>query len=361
MRIGLLTFHRALNYGAVLQCYALQQELRRHGHDVDVIDYRQPVVEEAYRPVKWNWLIKKILLPWRLPPYLRQIAALRRGHRMFGRFRDEYLKLSAACGRDDVPSGYDGYVIGSDQLWARHITGDFDPVYFGDFNRRGDSRLVGYAVSANIDSIRQLGDDLQRHVNRFDAFSFREKALAEGITKPDGSPLEITLDPTLLADRSIWDPMINRSFEGERYVLLYEVRRPSDDPGLLRRQAESLAGSLGCRVIDLSANDVDVGRFVSALRYAACVVTSSFHATAFSLIFNRPFYTYMLHDGHDSRYVDLLSAIGLGNALVEPGFEPHDIPVYDFESAHRALDTLRGKSLRFLLDGLSSNNKSIAS
>ncbi|MCM1518489.1 MAG: polysaccharide pyruvyl transferase family protein [Pseudoflavonifractor sp.] len=357
MRIGLLTFHRALNYGAVLQCYALQQELRRHGHDVDVIDYRQPVVEEAYRPIKWKWLIKKILLPWRLPPYLRQVAALRRGHRTFGRFRDQFLSLSPACGRDDVPSGYDGYVIGSDQLWARHITGDFDPVYFGDFTRRPDSRLVGYAVSANIGSMRQLGNDAQRRVNAFDAFSFRERALAEGITRPDGSPLEITLDPTLLADPSIWEPMIDRQLEEGRYVVLYEVRRRSDDPGLLRRHADRLAASLGWRVVDLSANDADVGRFVSALRYAGCVITSSFHATAFSLIFNRPFYTYMLHDGHDSRYVDLLSAIGLDGALVEPDFEPSDIPVHDFESAHRGLDAMRDKSLRFLLDGLSGGNK----
>ena len=48
MRIGILTFHRAHNYGAVLQCYALQETLKRMGHDVQVIDYRQPWIEDFY-------------------------------------------------------------------------------------------------------------------------------------------------------------------------------------------------------------------------------------------------------------------------------------------------------------------------
>lgn len=358
MRIGLLTFHRALNYGAVLQCYALQEELRRHGHQVEVIDYRQPTVEAAYKPVKWTWLVKKMLLPWRLPAYLRQVAALRRGGRTFAQFRERYLTVTSPCGRGDVPGDFDAYVIGSDQLWGRHITGDLDPVYFGEFSRRADSRLVGYAVSGTVTTMRELGDGLQQRVNRFNAFSFREKALAEGVTTRDGSPLPITLDPTLLADASVWEPMIDPVW-GDRlpYVVLYEVRRPADDPSALRRHAEGLARSLGWRVIDLSANDLDAGSFVSALKHAGCVVTSSFHATAFSLIFRRPFYTYMLHDGKDSRYVDLLKAIGLEQALVELDYKPTAVPAYDFEAAGAALDAMRQQSLDFLLDGISDHKK----
>lgn len=359
MRIGLLTFHRALNYGAVLQCYALQQELRRHGHQVEVIDYRQPTVEAAYKPVKWSWLIKKILLPWRLPPYLRQVATLRRGKRMFAQFRDRYITVTAPCGRGDVPADFDAYVIGSDQLWGRHITGDLDPVYFGEFSRRAGSRLVGYAVSGTVTTMRELGAELQGRVDRFDAFSFREKALAEGVTAPDGSPLPITLDPTLLADPSVWDPMIDPAWADRApYVVLYEVRRPANDPGALRRHAETLARSMGWPLVDLSANDLDASSFVSALKHAGCVVTSSFHATAFSLIFRRPFYTYMLHDGKDSRYVDLLTAIGLGQALVELDHKPAAVPEYDFEAAGAALDTMRKRSLSFLLDGISDHKKS---
>ena len=49
MKVGILTFHRAHNYGAVLQCYALQETLKRMGHDVQVIDYAQPWIEEFYK------------------------------------------------------------------------------------------------------------------------------------------------------------------------------------------------------------------------------------------------------------------------------------------------------------------------
>ena len=73
MKIGILTFHRAINYGAVLQCYALQETLKRMGHNVEVIDYRQPMIEKAYKCIKWNWLAKKIIKFWKLPGYLKVI------------------------------------------------------------------------------------------------------------------------------------------------------------------------------------------------------------------------------------------------------------------------------------------------
>lgn len=353
MRIGLLTFHRALNYGAVLQCYALQQELSRRGHEVSVIDYRQPVVEDAYRPIIMSWLLKKMLLPWRLVPYLRRAAEIRRGHRIFDHFRRSYFNLSEVCAScDDVPGDYDAYVIGSDQLWARHITGRLDPVYLGAFSRKARSRLVGYAVSGTADTVGSLDADALKCLEGFDAFSFREPALVGALPASARKDIGIAIDPTLLAEPSVWDSMDNEDLANERYVLLYEVRRPADDKGLLARRAKALADKIGCKVLDLSPNDKDVRYFVSAFRYAECVVTSSFHATAFALIFHRPFYTYLLHDGKDLRYVDLLDSVGLQEAMVEKDFVPDKVPDYDFGPVQAALDSMRRSSLRFLLEGI---------
>lgn len=352
MRIGILTFHRALNYGAVLQCYALQQELARRGHDVSVIDYRQPAVEDAYRPIIMSWLLKKMLLPWRLVPYLKRAAEIRRGHNIFDRFRRSYFNLSEPCACDSVPADYDAYVIGSDQLWARHITGNLDPVYLGSFHRKEGSRLVGYAVSGTVDTVGSLDAVALKCLEGFDAFSFREPALAEALPASARKDIGIAIDPTLLADSATWDSMNDSSLANERYVLLYEVRRPADDKRLLARRAKALAEKMGCKVLDLSPNDRDVSYFVSAFRYAECVVTSSFHATVFALIFNRPFYTYLLHDGKDLRYVDLLNRVGLQEAMVEKDFVPDKVPCYDFRSVQAALDSMRQSSLQFLLDGV---------
>lgn len=355
MKVGVITFHRALNYGAVLQCHALCSVLGRMGHQVKVIDYRQPTVELAYRPIRTDWLLKKLVRPWTLPAYLKYARQMREKHCRFQRFRDRFFNISSGHSPMSVPDDYDAYVIGSDQMWGQHITAGPDPVYHGIFPRREGSRLIGYAVSATVDSLQRLGrGGLKEAVDRFDAFSFREKPLAECCLELTGQDVPLTIDPTLLADSEVWTPMLDRSFEGRDYVAFYQVRHPMENPGLIRSRARALADSLGVELLDLSANDMEVGESVSAIRYARCVVTSSFHASVFSLIFRRPFYTYMLDDGHDCRYVDLLSEIGLEGALVKKDFVPQEVPEYDFDAAHSRLNELRAASRRFLTDALSN-------
>ena len=106
MRIGILTFHRAHNYGAVLQCYALQEVLRRMGHDVQVIDYRQPWIEDFYGIFGWNMIKRNMGSVCGLFSYLKSglkkriMAPLKASH--FKSFRDSYFVLSSSC-LDSIP------------------------------------------------------------------------------------------------------------------------------------------------------------------------------------------------------------------------------------------------------------------
>ena len=353
MRIGILTFHRALNYGAVLQCYALQSVLQSLGHDVKVIDYRQPDVELAYKPIVLSWLLKKLPFPHKLLPYLKDAARMRRRHKLFKPFEKQYLSLTSNAYTDSIPDDFDAYVVGSDQVWRLCQDGRPDRFYSGDFARGANSRLIGYAVSSTQRSVETMGaENLGHAIGRFDSFSFREANYASLTKKMTGLDVETTIDPTLLVDEKVWHEMADSPRRHKKYVLVYEVRTLAECPDMLIRRATALAGRIGAEVVDVSRLEIGVGEFVSYFRNAAAVVTSSFHATAFSIIFERPFYTYVLNDGKDSRYVDLLTSLGLSDLLKTKDDELMGLPDVDFLSAKKILTDMRAASMDFLTHAL---------
>ena len=321
MKIGILTFHRAHNYGAVLQCYALQEVLKRMGHDVQVIDYRQPWIEDFYSLFCRNMIrrnsesvsmlvkyLKGSLKKWMLAPNKASD---------FMEFREKFLNLSLPC-VDAIPQGYDCYVVGSDQLWSLHcLGGKADRIYMGDFERPHGSKLVGYAISADMKSVQESSVLLKECVSAFDALSMREKEVADVVAAFTGAACEVCLDPTLLTDASLWNPLMV-SVPKEEYVLMYEVRWNPQTKGMLRKKAEELAAEIGphCKVIDLTRVNRPVTEFVSLFKNASHVVTTSFHGIVFSIIFGIPFFALPLWGGYDLRYIELLKSLGAENRLV---------------------------------------------
>lgn len=352
MRIGILTFHRAHNYGAVLQCYALQEILRHKGHEVTVVDYRQTWIEEFYKVFSIKMIRRTIGNPGEFVSYMRKnlkkflLAPCRA--RNFRSFRDRFLQMSSPC-TDGVPQEYDCYFIGSDQLWSLHCLGGVpDRIYMGDFIRPEGSRLIGYAISADLHSIEAVSADLPALVAGFSEISMRERKVAELVSQITGRSCDVCVDPTLLTTASMWDDVIDRRWRDRKYVLIYEVRRLKENKGLLRRKAEELASKIGgCPVIDLSDVSRSVRDFVSLFKYAEYVVTTSFHGTVFSLLFETPFYVLPLWNGYDLRYVELLQSIGAGDRIVSADtvLEPSEM---DFAPLMAGLEQMRHKSLTFI-------------
>ena len=352
MKVGILTFHRAHNYGAVLQCYALQEILKRKGHDVQVIDYRQPWIEEFYKFFSKRLFadaegvsgkmayLKKNLKKFLLAPMKSHDFAI---------FRNNHLDMTVPCGKD-IPQDFDCYVIGSDQLWSLHCLGGVrDDIYFGRFPLKSGSRIVGYAISADMKSVEAVEDDLPLLLSGFASVSMREREIAEKVSEASGRPCEVCVDPTLLADPTLWKPLVNDKWKDRKYVLVYEVRWKDGNKGLLRRKAEELAAGIGdgCEVIDLSRVNRPVTDFVSLFRYASYVVTTSFHGCVFSLLFERPFYALPLWNGYDLRYRELLEAVGASDRLVSADSELRQEQM-DYKGIRVALDELRASSLSYL-------------
>lgn len=307
MRIGILTFHRALNYGAVLQCYALQQVLKEMGNDVEVIDYRPDYIEK-YRDL-WNrYLIKNAKgvcakLKAVLSIVLR-MSPKRRATKKFDGFIDRHLKVSAkvVVNVEDIPEDYDVYILGSDQIWNPVICNGYSPVFWGQFEHNNKSKLITYAVSLGLRSLPETDKErVKQYLSSFHAISVRENSLKIVLTELNSMNCSVVLDPTLLTESKLFDRIaIKPSLEN--YVLLITLEKDSHAMEFSLR----IAQQLNCRVVRLSALSVSywerlthktINRlgvspeeYCGLFKYATCIVSISFHATAFSLMFKRNFY-----------------------------------------------------------------------
>ena len=357
MKIGILTFHRAHNYGAVLQCYALQQILKGMGHDVKVIDYRQPWIEDFYKFFSIKMLRRNSSSLASMVGYIKNslkkfIWSPCRGS-YFKDFRSAYLDMTGSCGTD-IPQDFDCYVIGSDQLWSLHcLGGEYDRVYMGDFARPQDSFLVGYAISADVRSVQGLEKSLRHLAPSFKALSMREGRIAEMVTAFSGKDCMSCVDPTLLTDASLWNQVTDEKWASRKYVLVYEVRWNKDTRGVLRKKAEELAGKIGadCEVLDVSRMKYPVKDFLSMFRYASYVLTTSFHGIVFSILFETPFFALPLWDSYDLRYRELLASLGASDRLVgfDEVLEPKPV---DFVPIKSKLKEMRADSLEFLKNSM---------
>lgn len=351
MHIGILTFHLAHNYGAVLQCYALQEVLRGMGHDVWVIDYQQPFMSEWFRPKRLFGVrsFLKALKKGSLAEYMSKSMHPYKVAHQFETFRKKYLRLTEKCyGMDDIPP-MDLYIVGSDQPWNPDLTGGADMVYYGQFHRPSTSRLTTYAMSGSIEAISKVGwENVKQYAMSFDTLSFREENLANKIAELTGRQCETVLDPTLLADASLWKPMINKRWAKRNYVLLYHVGGPKHVIEAITEKAQAIAKSEKLEFIDASRYQYSPSDFVSVIRYARYVITASFHAMVFSIIFHKPFIVVKTGQASDARFINLLDSLGITNeALKAP--EDIRIPIRTDNSAiSKKLEKGKQVSINFL-------------
>ena len=354
MKIGILTFHRAHNYGAVLQCYALLQCLKGLGHDVWTIDYRQPFIEQAYRAFDMRrWLGMAARLQKQSLSYLYRYPARQAQKYYFERFVGSHLHPTPACTADTIPQDFDAYIIGSDQLWNWEYVGNrVDNVFLGQFTRNASGKLYGYAISSNRRSLEAVGAQaLKQVIARFDAISMREDSVSKAIHNLTGSMPSVCCDPTLLTDASTWEAITHDKYRNRKYVLAYQVGRPRGSRTLLFSKAKALARELRCETIlvDMASARLSVEDFVSLFKYARYVVCTSFHGTAFSLIFERPFYVLQSLRDTDDRFAGLLRCIGAAERCVRPDASLEPLPM-DYTPIRRALHSYREQSLQFLAD-----------
>lgn len=351
MKVGIITFHRANNYGAVLQCYALQTQLQMLGYEVAVIDYRQRDIEDVYRPVRWNIIKKGITRPRLLVSYLLkqmpsnfQVSVSKKYH--YDLFRNKYLICTKPIYKaDEVPQNFDVYLIGSDQMWSIDCTNQkIDDIYFGKFSHSAISKIKSYAISANVQLLEKIGvQKLKDFIYNFSTLSFREKEVSDWVNSSLGVNSRIDIDPTLFLDKENWIRLIAPRRIKDKYIATYFV-----NPKHVTK-INQYATKIGAVVIDIEKVALSPIDFLTYIYYAELILTSSFHATVFSIIFERTFYALQTNKHTDIRYAFLLDQLGLSSRYINPDDTNFDVSVaIDFSSAKKKLKCLQEKSVAYL-------------
>ncbi len=357
MKIGLLTFHSAHNYGAVLQAYATYEKLKELNYNIQVINYCPPyLIKQKLFPIdsKNTMLVNtKILIeglfifPWKL----KRI-------KNFQKFNSDKLNVSLNnLLRKPFTENYDYdvFIMGSDQVWNGKLTKGFDPVYLGDFTTKPNSKKISYAASmSNYDLSNKQIEEFSKLLQNFAAISVREQELKDYIELNCGKIASVVLDPTLLLSAKKWSLLAKEPKIKEKYVLVYSIDLREHAMRIARR----IADEIGAVVIELSMS-VDKGvlnnkyqtaspeEYVGLFQHAEFIVTSSFHGTAFSIIFNKPFYSIAHGTDKDSRQKTVLNNLGVLDRFIAKDSSPN-FKKLDYTIPNEKLAVLRKSSINFL-------------
>lgn len=354
MKLGILTFHSAHNYGATLQAFGLQEYLKSLGHEAYVVDYRPEYITYCYpRNSKAFWLSRDVC--YSVKAFLTYITTAKIRHRRWDHF-EEFIttRLNLYPYKLGMKfSEFDAVFIGSDQVWSKaHTGGQYDPILFGeDFK----CKIIPYAPSSmRLDLTNEDKAFLSQHLDAMAVVSVREQNLQEKLQPLTKNEISLVIDPSLLAGRSCYESIATDIKTSKPYILVYEIQGHKE----VLKTAKILAASIGGEVIELTNGmrgyhksymheDATPEEFLGYFKNAACVLTTSFHGTAFSLLFHTPFYTVLQGSSVDNRMVHLLKKLHLEDRLIDMGDVPQLQPLND-DQLHNALDALTLASKEYI-------------
>lgn len=367
MKVGVITFHSANNYGATLQTWALQKVLKKLGAEAGVINYHPDIIDVLYDPMELRKGLKRFIKKLKLSISSRESLVrynkfqdfLAKNFKLIGDFRT-YEELSRA----DLK--LDAYIVGSDQVWNPEHIGGYNPAFYLEFAEAG-SRKLSYAASIGSDYINpKYKENMKKALSTFTGISVRESSIRDTVQELSPKQVELVLDPTMLLVREDYEEIKVKSHIKEPYILVYMIEK---NPQVISF-ANKISISLGIPVIQRRpvrglANELppfytaDAGEFLGLIEGASYVITNSFHGTVFSIMYGKPFVS-MLHSDTGSRTVDLLTELDLQSHILYDVADFQDFSMFklDSEAVKLKLEELKPTSLSYLKNNLYGSNNS---
>lgn len=364
MKVGVVTFHNAHNYGASLQAWALQRVLKNLGTEPGIIHYHPESIDRLYVPPKQNTFKKKARYILKKKYRNRVKDQVYKYHKYNKFIRDNFNLIGDFTDYEELKKAnlnLDAYITGSDQVWNSDHTNGFDPAYMLDFAEEGKLK-ISYAASVGREYILpQYRDQFKESLKTYTSISVREPSAKPAITALTDKPVNVVLDPTLLLDRKDYEELKVPGKIKERYILVYMMEANKD----LIRFANKLSVATGIPIIQrkplgIFRNELasyytdEAGEFLGEIENAEYVLTNSFHATVFSLIYEKPFIS-MLHTSTGSRTSDLLKTVGLESHILYDPSEFHDMKKFEIEDKEKLrsrIKELQQGSYEFLKNAL---------
>ena len=353
MKAGIFTFHRANNYGAVLQAYALTQKLNHMGCQAEVVDYRCDHIENMYHRIS----LKKVNNVRKFAAFFVTYFKTSAKSKKFNDFRKSFLKISDKAynmkNRKELNGEYDVFFTGSDQVWNPDCT-KYDKTYFLDFAE--NSKKNAYAASFGVSVIdEKYRADFNKLLGSFQNISVRETRGAEIVKDFSGRESTVVLDPTLLLNKKQWMEIASPTkYSKGKYVLVYMLVNSKSLMDFALKLGKEKNLPVVCigngRAQVTYASDIGPREFVKLFDKAEYVVTNSFHGTAFSINFNKNFFVELhnMKNSRNSRMEEVLNLFGLSGRLIINGECAEKDTAVDYSHVNAVLEQERAKSEAFL-------------
>lgn len=369
-KLGIITFHSAENYGAFLQVYAMQKNLEKYNElfDIEIIDYRPDYITNTYK-IKFNIFGQKNIIRI-LKSIIISVITLPSQIKKKYRFNKCLKKLTLSKGtyydnrQLNKSNIYDVVILGSDQIWNPMITKGVDKAYFGQ-GLKGVKKIIGYAVSLGVSYYYEKDiQEMKEYIPYIESIGLRESSSIEMLKQIEDREYNHVLDPTFLVDKKFWNEF-SKDIKLEKYILVYQLE--SNDR--IMEDAYKIAKEKGLKIVCFSEPSLknvyrdmkiysiyDSGprEFLGAIKNADIILTNSYHATCFSIIFNKLFFTYS-HSKTSSRMTDLANILGFNYRIIKYGESVYDTvresEIYDnsfFRKININLQEYRKKSEQFL-------------
>lgn len=332
MKVAIITILDNTNYGTYLQALATGKAIQELGHEVEIIRYtRKSMTPEGSSRQIWK---DRGVLRW-----LNRCVLKRKGRKRTFELRNkdlDFLSSYLPMTREyigfeqlmDDPPKADVYLTGSDQVWNSYYNHGIDRSFYLDFAPMNAPR-ISYAASIGMSefSTNEV-DEVVRLLRKYKSITVRETAAKELLAKL-GIVSEVVLDPTLLLDKTAWDNMASRYpfTESEPYLLTYSVEYGKEN-SIIKHYAKQIAEKEGLKIYHITYGCVPKDnyydkvfsyatpdQFLNLILHASFVVVSSFHGTAFSVNFNKPFIT-VSPKRFNSRIESFLKITGLQSRIV---------------------------------------------
>ena len=360
-KVGIITFHRAVNYGACLQAYALKETLKEIGADAELIDYRSEDVEDIYfKIIRKNISIKtlvKNIITW---------PVQKRRNSMFSSFLERYLLQNTPCSihtteeLKNVADKYDLFISGSDQVWSPLCAAN-DKTYMLDFVSDSQKKY-SYAASFGVVDDKYLSDEkIKQLLDSYAFLSVREQKgieiIHQMLGKESDKKLAQHVDPTFLLPKEKW-LALTKPVEKEKYLFIYSLSMPKEIIDYAEELAEQMGLTIKCFTLNnvysmmnpkrvINGSPID---FLSYIAGAEYVVTNSFHGTAFSIIFNKNFSVVKnVNPQHDnSRLTNILRMLGLEKRLSGVDTTAEVIEPIDYDQVNERVKKMQCESREYL-------------
>ncbi|WP_313214680.1 polysaccharide pyruvyl transferase family protein [Soonwooa sp.] len=363
MQIKTITCHEVYNHGASLQEYALLRFLNDAGHDAQVIHYKPPYLSQHFNlkgisnpkfnlpVVKQLYLLAK--LPGRLKALTRKMA--------FDEFHRKYIPTDPVLYtsinelKAQIPEA-DAFICGSDQIWNSFFQNGKDPAFYLNFVPE-DKKKISYAASFAIDELEEEVKTLvHENVSRLDAVGVRETSGVRILEDLGIGTAVQVLDPVFLLDKEHWISEYVKPVN-ENYIFVYDF----DSNPLIKKLALQLKKDNGYQIYTVNQN-IDYAdknywldgpeKFLSLVFHSQYNITNSFHAVAFSLIFEKQMAVVNRGEAINTRMRDLLSLFGLQKRLITSKEDFDSLSTIDYAEVIGNKNFHIRRSKEFLLQSL---------